>query len=166
MPKFEAKFNNDDTIQTQIRKVYIRDFDINKIDGIEDVKIKGLLSEVRDSGYKVETAEGMFFPVINYEFYKRYGSYVTCDIKEYFDLMAVESNKMPAKDAALVITWDEILKRILNQENFISKNGDSVKAQQVKDLNKKYLIFALFGANNTPLFSYDSKIMVPEAQKV
>jgi len=80
--------------------------------------------------------------------------------------MAVESNRMPAKDAALVIDWKEVLERAVNQEQFIIKYGDSKKIEQVKGLYKKYLTFALFGANNTPLFSYDSKTMDPEAREI
>jgi hypothetical protein len=165
LSKLDEKFYNGEGIQTEISKVYKSNFDINKIDSIENTELKALLTETRDSGYKVETAEGMFFPVINYEFYKKYSTYATPDIKEYIDLMAVESNKIPAKDAALVISWDEILKRALNQEKFITQYGNSIKIQEVKDLYRKYLTFSLLGANNTPLFSYDSKAMVQEAKE-
>jgi len=53
----------------------------------------------------------MFFPVIDYEVYKKYSEYVTEDVKEYINIMAEESNNPPAKDAALVVGWDEVLKR-------------------------------------------------------
>jgi len=47
---------------------------------------------------------------------KKYSEYVTEDVKEYINIMAEESNNPPAKDAALVVGWDEVLKRALNQE--------------------------------------------------
>jgi hypothetical protein len=116
--------------------VYKPGFDIGKADEIEDEELRTLLIEARDSGYKVETAEGMFFPVVNYEFHKKYGTYVTPDIKEYIDLMAVESGNMPAKDAAIVISWEEVLKRALEQEKFILENESSIRRQEVKELYK------------------------------
>lgn len=87
-------------------------------------------------------------------------------MKNYIDIMAEESNKVPAKDAALVIGWDEVLKRALNQENFINNHKDSVKANEIKQLYKKYVTFTLYGLNNTPLFRYDSRTLDPKAREV
>lgn len=166
LPKLEDEFYKDNgAVQTKINELNKPGFDINKIDDIEDVELKALLTKTRDSGYKVETAEGMFFPIINYEFYKKYSDKVTPDIKEYIDLMAVESNNMPAKDAALVIGWEEVLKRALNQEKYIAQYKNSTKIDDVKALYKRYLTFTLLGLNNTPLFSYDSNLMDSDARK-
>lgn len=164
--KLEDEFYKDNgAIQDKINELNKPGFDITQIDEIEDSELKALLIKTRDSGYKVETAEGMFFPRINYEFYKKYSDKVTPDIKEYIDLMAVESNNVPAKDAALVISWEEVLKRALNQEKYIAQHKNSIKIDEVKALYKKYLTFTLLGLNNTPLFSYDSKLMDPDARK-
>src|SRR5690554_8048168 len=38
------------------------------------------------------------------------------------------------------------------------------KIVDMKDLYQKYLNFIFFGLNNTPLFSYDSNMMVTEAR--
>jgi len=165
LPEMNDKFYNDEDLQVKMSEAFMSDFDINKIYEVEDAKLKELLSETKDSGYKVETAEGMFFPVIDFEFYKSYSSYVTPDMKEYIDIMAVESNYAPAKDAELVIDWNEVLKRAINQEKFISKYSDSIKTDEVKSLYKKYVTFTLFGLNNTPLFSYQTKSIDPKAKE-
>jgi hypothetical protein len=164
LPALEEKYFNDETIQSKIDEIYRSEFDLAKIEDIQDEELKSLLMETRDTGYKVETAEGTYFPIINYEFYKKYSSYVSEDIKGYIDIMAVESNIVPAKDAALMIGWDEIMTRALVQENFIKKYESSVKLGDMKQLHNKYLTFILYGTNNTPLFSYDSKVMVPDAK--
>ncbi|MCT8978431.1 M56 family metallopeptidase [Clostridium sp. CX1] len=163
LPKLEERFYNDD-MQSKINKIYNINFNINKIDYIEDKELKDLLVETRNGGYKIETAEGMYFPVLDYESYKQYSPYVTEDIKNYIQIMAVESNKTPIKDAALMISWDELLKRALKQEEFISKYGNSVKINDVRQLYKQYIVFILYGANNTPIFQYDTKELVPEAK--
>lgn len=158
------KFYSDSNIQEKMAKAYTSDFDINSIDNIDDKKLKDLLKETRDSGYKVETAEGTFFPIINYEFYKKYSSYVTPDISEYIDIMSVESNQVPLKDAALVIDWDEVFKRALRQEEFINEYNESVKIGDIVRLYKNYVTSAIYGANNTPVFDYESKLMVSKAK--
>ena len=166
LAKLDEKFYSSETIQKEMNEIYDNEFDINEIDNVEDEDLKDLLIETRDSGYKVETAEGMYFPIINYEFYEKYSSYVTMDIKEYINIMAFESNEVPAMDAALVIGWDEVLERALKQEDFISQYSDSIKINDIKEMYKKYVTFTLLGLNNTPLFNYDSKVMVDDARNV
>jgi len=124
-----------------------------------------LFLAIKNGGYKLETAEGEFFPVIDYEFLQRYRQSVTPDIVAYLDLMAVESRATPIKDAALMISWPEIIERALNQERFLKQYGDSPKAADVRQLLNRYTLFALYGANNTPLFSYNTQTMVPAAKQ-
>ncbi len=163
--ELEDKYYNGETIQSSLNKVYKPEFDLNKLDTIQDAELKSLLEETRDMGYKVETAEGTYFPIMNYEYLKRFSPYATDDMKDYIDIMAVETNKVPAKDAALMIGWDEVVERALAQESFIKKYGSSSKIESMKELQKKYLTFMLYGLNNTPLFSYDTKVMDPEAKE-
>ncbi len=162
LPHFENMFN-EDGIQNKINSEYKA---ITAQSDIKDTGLKELLARTKNSGYKVETAEGFFFPIIDYGFYKNFSSYVTPDMKDYINIMAEESDKVPAKDAALVIGWDEVLKRALGQEKFINNHKDSVKVNEIKQLFKKYVTFALYGANNTPLFSYDSKTLDPKAREI
>ncbi|MGI6574622.1 MAG: hypothetical protein ACOX3A_01930 [bacterium] len=165
-PLLDAKFYSDESIQVKLMELYGPQlgFELADAEQVEHEEVRALLLETRDTGYKVETAEGMFFPIIDYQFYQQYSSYVTADMQEYMEIMATESASVPAKDAALVIGWDEVLARALRQEKFIRLYPDSIKIEQVKELYAKYVSFTLFGLNNTPLFSYDSNTMVDEAQ--
>lgn len=162
LQQFENMFISD-SMQNKINSEYKS---ITNQSDIKDKEVKELLDKTKNSGYKVETAERTFFPIIDYSFYKKFSACVTPDMKDYIDIMAEESDKVPAKDAALVIGWDEVLKRALNQEKFINTHKDSVKINEVKELYKKYVTFTLYGANNTPLFSYDSKTLNPNAKDV
>jgi len=162
LPRFEDMFASDD-VQRKINSEYKA---IIAQSDIKDAGLKELLVKTKNSGYKVETAEGSYFPIIDYEFYKNFSSHVTSDMKDYIEIMAEESDKAPAKDAALVIGWDEVIKRALNQEKFINTYKDSMKISDVKQLYKKYVTFTMYGLNNTPLFSYNSKTMVPKAKEV
>jgi len=157
LPKLDEKISYSTTFQEKIGRVYTRDFSLSQIDSINDSDLKVLLAEVRDGGYKIDTAEGMFFPVIDYSRYKSFSPYVTPDIKEYIEIMAVESDQPPARDAALVIGWDEVVGRAVSQESFINNYKDSSRLDSVKQLFNKYVDFSFYGVNNKPLFSYDTK---------
>jgi len=164
LPVLDNKFSNNAGIEEKLRKIYKPGFDLAKIEDIEDAELRSLLAETESMGYRIETAEGMYFPIMNYASVKKFSSYASEDMKAYIDIMAVESSKVPAKDAALVISWDEVVERALAQESFINKYGSSVRLEVVKKLRDKYLTFVLYGLNNTPLFSYDTKLMDPEAK--
>lgn len=164
LPKLEEKYYSDAAVQENLSKIYNKDFDLSKIDEVQDAGTKSLLVETREMGYRVETAEGTFFPILSYEYLKEFSPYASDDIKAYIDIMAVESSKVPAKDAALVIGWDEVVERALAQEAYITKYESSVKTDAVKELQKRYLTFILYGLNNTPLFSYEDKTMDKEAR--
>lgn len=133
---------------------------------ISDTELKEILSKIKKSGYKIETAEGMFFPVVDYQFYKNFSSYVTDDIKDYINIMTEESDKVPAKDGALVIGWNELLNRAISQERFIATYADSIKISEIEQLHNKYILYTFYGLNNTPLFDYDSQILDPDAKEV
>lgn len=164
LPELDEKFYSDQEVQNEIREIYEPGFDVNIADQLDDGKLKSLLTEARDTGYKVETAEGTYFLIMDYSFYKKYSEYVTEDLRDYIEIMAIESSKVPAKDAGLVIGWDEIVERAMLQDKFLRDYSDSIKKDEVKELYKKYVTFTLLGLNNTPLFKYDTKTMNEEAK--
>lgn len=165
LPTMEEKYYAATNIQESLSKIYNDGFDLDKIDETQDPALKGLLKETRDMGFKVETAEGTFFPIMNYENLKKFSPYANDEIRDYIDIMAVETNKVPAKDAALVIGWDDVVDRALAQEAYVKKYSSSAKAESIKELQKKYLTFMMLGLNNTPLFSYEDKTMDKEAKE-
>jgi len=152
--------------QTILFEAFEPEFDLKKLksENMENAEVKALLKETEELGYKVETAEGSFFPIIDYGFYEKYSVYVTEDMKDYINIMAVESDKTPAKDAALVISWDELFERAFNQEKFLNEHNESVKLEEIKALYKKYVTFAIYGLDNTPLFDYEDNMMNDEAK--
>lgn len=166
LPTFEQKFTSEEELQVKFRDLFKGKVDEIKIENIDDAELKSLLEETKNNGYKIETAEGYYFPIIDYQFYKNFTSKATEEIQNYFEIMAVESNQVPAKDGALVISWDEIVKRALAQEAFLKQYPNSERLNEITELYKKYEMFTFFGLNNTPLFSYDTKKIDPEAKSV
>lgn len=164
MAKHEIKYNSSTEVQEKLSEAYMQGFELDKIYDIQDAEVKALLEGTKAMGYKIETAEGMFFPIMDYGYLKKYSTYAEDDIRAYIDIMAAESDKVPAKDAALIISWDEVIKRALAQEDFIVKYENSLKADAVRKLHDKYVSFILYGLNNTPLFDYESKTMDSEAK--
>lgn len=131
----------------------------------DNAALRALLQNAGESGYKLDTAEGSFYPVIDYAAYRKYKPYVTEDISSYISIMAAESDLPSSKDNGLIIAWGEVADRALTQEQFIQAYPTSNRVQAVKKLYNQYAVNTFYGQNNTPLFHYDNLEMDLEAQK-
>jgi hypothetical protein len=132
---------------------------------IKDSNVRNVLIEGRDKGYKLETSEGMYYPVMHYEGFKTFKPYVTKDIAAYIDIMATESNQPSVSDAAIVIPWTELTNRALAIEDFVTKYPASNRSTA---LQKELLIATsrlLYGSSNTPAYDYDEQVIKPEVKK-
>ncbi|RUT35499.1 hypothetical protein EJP77_00255 [Paenibacillus zeisoli] len=136
---------------------------------IKDSKIRSILTEARDKGYKVATGEGMYFLTMDYEGFKPFKPYVTKDIAAYIDIMATQTNQPAFSDAAVVISWDELIKRTLALENFVKSypKSNRTKAVKLEYEGMKFNVF--YGSSNTPVYNENSKneftTLLPKVRK-
>ncbi|MFC3749501.1 hypothetical protein [Paenibacillus sp. GCM10012306] len=162
---WENKFSRSD-VQRQLAAVYKPQVSMVKLaESVKDPALRTLLETAGESGYKLETAEGTYFPVIDYGAYRKYKIYVMKDISDYITMMAAESDLPSAKDNGLVIAWTEVAARALAAEQFTRSYPKSNRITAAKQLYTKYTASTFYGLNNTPLFHYDNLEMDLEAQK-
>ncbi|NQX49733.1 hypothetical protein HQN87_30995 [Paenibacillus tritici] len=165
LPSWEKKFSSSD-VQRKLISVYKGGVSMTKLaESTENASLRALLLSAGESGYKLDTAEGTFYPVIDYAAYRKYKNFVTDDISSYISIMADESDLPPSKDNGLIIAWGEVADRALTQEQFIQSYPASNRLQAVKKLYNQYAVNTFYGQNNTPLFHYDNLEMDLEAQK-
>ncbi|OMD92901.1 hypothetical protein BSK49_00500 [Paenibacillus odorifer] len=135
------------------------------LNAIKDANVRNMLIEGRDKGFKLETSEGMYYPVMHYEGFKSFKPYVTKDIAAYIDIMATESNQPSVFDAAIVISWTELTNRALALEDFVTKypasNRSTVLQKELLNATSRLL----YGSSNTPAYDYDEQVIKPEVKK-
>ncbi|GBF75113.1 hypothetical protein PA598K_03497 [Paenibacillus sp. 598K] len=162
--KLEQRFFPD-SVQKAISDVYrLGDSFGNVRAKVKDAKVKALLDQASAQGYKLETAEGMFYPVINYSLFRQFDSHVGEDVRAYLAIMHEESKQAAVKDAALVIGYQQLVRRTLAMEQFVQKYPNSNRAKQVRERFELYRDFTFMGTNNTPLFDYETKQMQNNAK--
>ena len=162
----EDKYYADMTVQEMMFQEFIKTEKLESLYTMENSKVKALMEDTRNNGFRVETTEGVFMPVLDYQKHLQYQQYVEADLKDYIQLRFVESSQIAAKDASLMISWEQVLERALNQEDFLVKYPDSVKWKDVRRLMSNYEFFLLFGVDNTPLFSYETGAMDPQVKNL
>lgn len=164
LPILEKKFFPTN-VQETIGTVYQLGFSFADVrNRISNNEVKQLLNQASAQGYKLETAEGMYYPIINYSLFREFQSYVGADIQAYINIMAEESKQAAVKDAAIVIGYQQLVRRTVEMEKFVQRFPNSNRAAQIRELFERYQDFTFYGTNNTPLFDYDTKVMQPNAK--
>ncbi|WIV19764.1 hypothetical protein QPK24_03205 [Paenibacillus polygoni] len=165
LPILDQKFYPEE-IQKELSSIYKRNDHIdNLIKKAKTQKLKKLLIEVKNSGYKMRTSEGMYYLTMDYSRFERYQNNVKDDIAAYITIQMTETDKYASSDAALTIGYQELVNRALIQENFLLEYPTSNRSGQVKTLFNDYKLYVFYGLNNTPLFSYEENTMQPNARK-
>ena len=162
----EDKYYADMTVQEMMFQEFIKTEKLESLYAMENSKVKALMEDTRSNGFRVETTEGVFMPVLDYQKHLQYQQYVEADLKDYIQLRFAESSQIAAKDASLMISWEQVLERALSQEAFLKAYPDSLKWKDVRRLLSNYEFFLLFGVDNTPLFSYQNGIMDPQVKSL
>lgn len=132
---------------------------------IENKELADLLGKLRKSGYRFDNFEGSWYPIVDYSSYKRYSEFLSQEMKDYIELMAVESDKVSMKDAAIVIDLKDLSNRLILAENYIVKYGASSRVDRVKESYAGYLWNLIGGSNNTPIYDFETKEIKPEVRE-
>jgi hypothetical protein len=155
LPKIEEIFYPDDVQkELSVLKFPITE---DQFANIQDPEVRSLVQQTLDGGYKLDMAEGVVFPVIGYVELKALADGASDAMQDYLDLMAVESEDRMVRDAALVISRDELARRTLTAEAFIREHADAPELQKVKNQYMIYIRSYLFGLDNTPNTEDDFK---------
>lgn len=161
----EDRYYEDAAIQEALFDWYVKHQRLPRAADLADGPAKRLLEDAEAGGYKTETAEGVFFPVIDYAVYKTFQSRVIDDVQAYIDLMIKESGEPAVKDAALIIPWEEVARRALAFEAHAAAYPDSARAQTVDRLRMDYTYISFMGIDNSPLFDGEGGPVVPAVLK-
>lgn len=131
-------------------------------DKIKETDLREFYDNLMDTGYKLEMMEGMVNPIVDYRWMSKYDAYLSEDITDFFSLCALESDELCAKDAGLVISWDELGKRAIAAEVYLSKYSESQAADNALGRYKEYLRMYMLGLSNTSVADYQSNKVIDE----
>ncbi len=129
---------------------------------INEPHLRDFYNDLIDSGYKLVSIEGMLNPIVDYRWMAKYNDVVSDDISDYFELCAIESDVLSAKDAGLNISWDELGSRAIAAETFLLKYPNTLALGDASYLYERYLWMYMLGLNNTPIVDWDTNKVTDE----
>ncbi|MEK5061167.1 hypothetical protein ACFSVM_00215 [Paenibacillus shunpengii] len=163
MPSIDKKLYPQD-VQEELQTFFKENDTMNQlIQKAKTQKVKNLLTQAKNYGYKVITAEGMYFLTMDYSAFERYEEDVKEDISAYISIQSELSRKQLGKDAALAIGYQELVNRALLLEGFVNNYPNSNRTRQMEDQYDLYRHVIFYGMNNTPLFQ-DNGAIRPHAK--
>lgn len=149
-----------DNRQSKLIEVFPHyEFDKNKIDNIEDEKLRELITRIIDGKYKIVSTEGYFYIVTDYKGFDNYKKYVSDEISSFIEIKAIHLDTPPMIDGAVIIPWDEISNRLINLEEYLKKYPDGAKSEEITRLYGEYLVMYMSGGDNTPIYNIENKII-------
>lgn len=128
-----------------------------QIKDLKNDKLRQELEKIKSENYRLMNSEGEYYPIVNYEGFKKYDEYISSELEEYINLKARDANKPVALDAGLYISYDELADRIVETENYIKKYGEGDRYSEVLNLYRNKLTLYLLGTDNTPMTETSSK---------
>lgn len=95
-------------------------FPEERIKDIKSDKLKKEIEKAYKNMYKLVNLEGEFNPIIDYTKLKAYEDRISDEWNSYLNIRAMDSEKIPFADGAIVISFDELADRILKTERHLN----------------------------------------------
>lgn len=168
LEKYETIYNEQlfsGTIPDLMYKYFEHAFDYNKIETIKEAELKALLYDITLGGFKILDTEGTFMVIVDYDALKTFNEYFEDDLKYYIDIMAMIYNDPVAVDASIIVSPEELEKRIIQMESYIKTYDNEQRKEIVLSLYLGYMMVYISGTENTPTFDFDTGAMNPDMFK-
>jgi len=156
---FQAFFEEAD----QVHYKYI---DLNReTQLIMNQEVREIVEAAKDQGYYVASSEGMLYYLVDFTVFANYRNYNTASMATLIEILAFDALDPMTSDAALIVSGSTLAARTY----YIEKKLEAYKsAQDMAPLAaryKEYMFMLLYGANNTPTFSYETNRLTDESMR-
>ena len=138
-------------------------------DQIGDAPLAKEIQRYLDRFYTIETQEGMYYLVVDYNRYMAYLPKMNQWFSNYVKLMARELSARTFNDAAMVIPLEEMWERTTAVEALLNRGrseGVSTRLETSYQRLQQYFVLLMnalvYGGNNTPVYAYDNSMMSDE----
>lgn len=135
--------------------------------GTFDMNSYPLTKSLAENGFRLETGEGMIFPVSDWQrSFAFFGEKVTPVMKTYLNQYVLENNARDSDDGGLMIPLTEIVKRAAFWEKFNKENPWFVMNTTTLISEQWTRAVVISGMDNTPMYNFETKAINDEFKSV
>lgn len=137
--------------------IWKRQYDINK---------RPALKPLMESGFMLEQGEGMVFPVVDWNRLRDFFAQKTTPaMSAYIRQEAADRDKPAWSDGGIIISLEDLADRAVWWEKFNRDYPYFVEKRATQEHERWMRQVLVSGADNTPLYDYETKAVTPEARK-
>jgi hypothetical protein len=119
-----------------------------------------------ENGFGIATGEGMVFPVTDWSKLRDFfAPKTTPAMKAFIEQHTAEENTPMYEDGGLIVPIEKVAERAVFWEKFNQLNPDFVLNEQTKESQMWMRNVILNGADNTPMYEYESQTVNEEYKK-
>lgn len=117
-------------------------------------------------GIDIQQDEGYYFVIANSGWYlNEFGIFLPDEWKEFLKQCEYEEKHRYIDDAAVMISWGQLRKRVVFWENFLDNYPNFVEKSTAEEYLSLYMSTYLKGSGNSPIYAYDTKKVFPKIIK-
>jgi hypothetical protein len=134
---------------------------------IDDAETKAFKKKLDACGVRYLMEEGMSYADAKADyFYNLFKGRISPVMDEFLLINSTEMKEGFTADAGLVISFEQLHKRVVIWEDFQKKHPDFFLKNDVQSSYEIYFYTFLTGIDNTPVFDYDTQKLLPEIKKL
>jgi hypothetical protein len=139
--------------------------EINIVNLINEANKDPLTKSLAQVGWTVKVSEGDYYlgELPNW-FATEFKEILTPAYREYFRLRSQEIRQGFAEDAGLLISWEQLRKRIITWENFLDRHPDFVEKAKIQPYLAAYLSTYLGGMDNSTIYDLNNMALKKEVK--
>jgi len=129
-------------------------------------KEKKYKAEFKKIGLRLDQSEGTYYVEADSAwFLKEFTSSLSDEWKKFLEQSSHEKKNRFMGDDAVMISWEDLEKRVIFWEKFLNDHPDFVKKSTVSDTLLLYSATYLKGSGNSPIYDWDTKKLKSDIRK-
>jgi hypothetical protein len=130
-------------------------------------QLQNFKANLKSCGVDIFTTEGMYYlDVIPDFFYSNFKNRVSEGVREYLNIRKDELKEGFSEDAGLVISFEDVYKRVKRWENFMKQFPSTVYSEDANGYYSEYLQTLMSGMDNSRVFDFDGNKLLPEVKSI
>jgi hypothetical protein len=129
--------------------------------------LKVFTSNLTTCGIGIFTTEGTYYlDVLPDFFFDNFKDRVSVGVRQFLEIRKDELKDGFSEDAGLLISFEDLYKRVKRWEDFRTKYPNNVYDGETRYYYETYLETLLTGMDNSRVFETDSNLILPEVKKL
>ncbi len=167
LERFLFRMETEGNFYEMTEKVKWEDADYQAIDKETfDVKKYPITQSISENGFRLETGEGMVFPVVDWaRLGAAFATKVTPPMKTYIEQSMLEQKEKMWDDGGIIIPLEQVADRAAWWEKFNQANPYFVRSEEAQNSQHSLLFMLICGADNTPVFAGENESVSEDFKK-